>query len=144
MGRMVQFRFEWIDPEKRAIRYVAEGSEWNWKDYHTCVRVSLVTLSNHPHLVDSVIDLRESTRPKMPSGVVAHARSFGKKHFPVVSGRAIVLGMPPEAMEQLAPLCDVQGRLVTPDGYIVFVADDAAMQRQLEAWWAADRVEEKS
>ena len=55
------FRFEWKDATKRAICYIAEG-DWNWKDYHHAARASLFTLTGVEHPVDSVIDLRASTR----------------------------------------------------------------------------------
>ena len=136
MGRMVQFKFEWFDEEKRTLRYVALGDAWNWKDYHMVVRVALVTLLQHPHPIDSVIDLRESTRPSMPSGLHAHVRTFGKKVYPVVSGRAIVIGMPAHATEVLRPFLNTEGHLETPDGFIAFVDDDDAARQLLAVWHA--------
>jgi hypothetical protein len=116
-------RFEWVTPEKKIIRYIVEG-DWNWKLFHTCVRISLFAMHNHPHPVDTLIDLRGSTRPQMPAGLAAHARSFGKKHTPALSGRAVVIGLP--AADLAALNLDAHNTLITPDGSVVFAEDEQA------------------
>ena len=114
-------RFVWDNPEKTIIRYVVEG-DWNWKVFHACVRISLFAMHNHPHPVHTVIDLRGSTRPQMPAGLAAHARTFGKKLTPALSGRAVVIGLPPADLAALNLGDD--NTLLTPDGSVVFADDD--------------------
>ena len=87
------FRFEWRDQSQRAMCYVAEG-DWNWKDYHQAVRASAFTLMSAEQSVDSVIDLRGSTRNNLPAGALAHVRSFGRITQARLSGRAAVIGIP--------------------------------------------------
>ena len=94
------FRFEWKDDSRRVICYIADG-DWNWKNYHHAVRASTFTLSAVDHPVECLIDLRGSTRQTMPSGLNAHVRSFGKKAQANLSGRAVVIGMPPQGMASL-------------------------------------------
>jgi hypothetical protein len=127
------FRFQWYDDEQTTMHYIAEG-DWNWRDYHACVRASLFSMHRHEKTVDSLIDLRASTRRAMPSGVNAHVRSFGKVLTPALSGRALVIGMPDEALAQLGVAQDHQ--LDTPDGLVRFVdADgDEAAKAILQAW----------
>lgn len=125
------FRFEWRDPRKRAICYIAEG-HWNWKDYHQAVRASAFTLMSAPQHVDSVIDLRGSARSGLPAGAAAHLRSFGRKTQARLSGRAAVIGMPAVEMEGLR-----DGALLTADGFVKFVESEADLDALLREW-AAD------
>lgn len=127
------FDFKWDNPEKTVIRYRAQG-DWNWKDYHTCVRVSLFSLPKGDIVVDSIIDLRDSTRPKMPSGVLGHVRSFGRKHHPTLSGRAILIGLPKEAESQLG--LNDQRQLPTTDGMVQVVDTDDDLEATLRTWQA--------
>lgn len=125
------FTFEWQHDDQRVMVYRADG-DWNWNDYHTCVRASLFSMHQHPHPVESLIDLRGSTRQTMPSGLQAHVRTFGKKLTPALSGRAVVIGLPPAAEAQL-PL-DNNRTLFTNDGLVVFVDDEAQLQAILQTW----------
>jgi hypothetical protein len=118
----IKMRYEWYNDEQTAMRYILED-DWNWRDYHAGVRASLFSMLRHPHMVDSVIDLREQTRKSLPSGIAAHMRSFGKKLTPALSGHAVVIGMSAAERQQL-PL-EANGTYVTPDGVVYFVADDA-------------------
>lgn len=111
-------RFEWYDDDKTIMHYIIEG-DWNWRDYHTGVRASIFSMHRHPHPVHALIDLRNSTRPSMPSGVAAHIRSFGKKLTPALSGVAIVIGYPADSKNTL--ILDDDGTLPTTDGRVYFV-----------------------
>lgn len=127
------FRYEWKDESKGVICYIAEG-DWNWKDYHHAARAAAFTLSGVNHAVDCLIDLRGSTRPTLPAGLAAHVRSFGRGLQSCLTGRAVVIGMPQEAIASLRP--DDRGILLTSDGIVRFVADDAELERVLEEWAA--------
>ena len=127
------FRFEWKDDSRRVIRYIADG-DWNWKNYHHAVRASTFTLSAVDHPVDSLIDLRGSTRHSMPSGLNAHVRSFGKKAQANLSGRVVVIGMPPQGMASLQ--LDGENTLLTADGFVRFVESASELEEVLKAWLA--------
>ena len=133
----IKFRYEWFNDEKTAMRYVAL-EDWNWRDYHACVRVSLFAMNQHPHAVDSVIDLREHTRDTMPSGLPAHMSSFGKKLTAALSGKAVVIGLS-ETDKAKLPLND-DGTLSTTDGAVYFVSDDAAAQAIIDRLSETDSV----
>ncbi|MEQ8673209.1 MAG: hypothetical protein RLP44_28060 [Aggregatilineales bacterium] len=125
------FTFVWHDESKTALRYQAEG-DWNWKDYHTCVRGSLFTLHGHDQQVDSIIDLRGSTRTTMPSGLPAHIRTFGKRSHPNLTGRAVVIGLPDYGFESLHMSSDQS--IATSDGVIRFVESEDALHALLMEW----------
>jgi hypothetical protein len=125
------FDFAWYDEARLVMCYTATGN-WNWRDYHHCVRASHASLYGLDEgVVDSIIDLRESTREAMPSGLPAHVRTFGKRLHPAFSGRAVVIGMPHDAEKSLEP---VERRLATADGEIRFVDDEDAARAILAAW----------
>lgn len=125
------FTFAWNDDTKTAMRYRAQG-DWNWKDYHTCVRASLFSLHGHDQQVDSIIDLTGSTRTTMPSGLPAHIRTFGKKGHPNLSGRAVVLGMPQAGFDILN--MSVDETIATSDGVIRFVESEDVLRALLDTW----------
>lgn len=127
------FRFEWKDDSRRVICYIADG-DWNWKNYHHAVRASTFTLSAVDHPVECLIDLRGSTRQTMPSGLNAHVRSFGKKAQANLSGRAVVIGMPPQGMASLQ--LDGENTLLTTDGFVRFVESASELEEVLQAWLA--------
>ena len=129
------FRFEWRDASKRAMTYVAEG-DWNWRDYHQAVRASAFTLMMADGSVDSVIDLRGSSRERLPAGAAAHTRTFGKVTQARLTGRAIVIGLDIAEVEALGVRSD--GILETADGIVRFVASEGELERVL-AEWAAER-----
>ena len=126
-------RFEWRGSSKRAMCYIAEG-DWNWKDYHRAVRASAFSMAGLAHTVDSVIDLRRSTRAGLPAGAAAHARSFGRRTQVNLSGRAAVIGLPEGAWAGLGLGAD--GTLETPDGLVKFVESEAELDRLLAEWAA--------
>jgi hypothetical protein len=129
-------RYEWYDADKTAVRYIMEA-DWNWRDYHAGVRASLFSMMNHPHLVDSVIDLREHSRPKMPAGLSAHMSSFGKKISKALSGNAVVIGL--ADADRLSLPLNPDGTLSTSDGAVYFAADDdeaRAILQRLRAEYA--------
>ena len=127
------FRFEWKDDSRRVICYIADG-DWNWKNYHHAVRASTFTLSAVDHPVECLIDLRGSTRQTMPSGLNAHVRSFGKKAQANLSGRAVVIGMPPQGVASLQ--LDGENTLLTTDGFVRFVESASELEEVLQAWLA--------
>lgn len=121
----IKMRYEWYDEDKTAVRYIMED-DWNWRDYHAGVRASLFSMMNHPNLVDSVIDLREHQRAKMPAGLAAHMSSFGKKLNKTLSGNAVVIGLA-DADCQALPL-NPDGTLSTTEGAVYFAVDDEEAQ----------------
>lgn len=125
------FRFEWMDDRKQAMRYIVEG-DWNWKDYHHAVRASTFSMHGVEHPIHSVIDLRGSTRPTLPSGLLGHVRSFGKKNHQMLSGRAIVIGMPSDGLDTL-PLNENM-TLPTTDGFVRFVTSQEELEQILDEW----------
>lgn len=130
----INFDITW-DDDRTVIRYRARDA-WTWKDYHAAVHVSLWALQSNPHPVDCVIDVRGGTRDTLPAGLSAHARTFGKKTAPTLTGRAIAIGFPRETWQAAGASAD--GRLITPDGEVVFVEDDAQAAAVIARWRAAD------
>ena len=129
------FTFGWYDDDKTALLYAARG-QWTWRDYHAAVRMSLFSLHGHDRIADSVIDFRGSERDRLPGGLAAHARTFGKRLHPGLSGRAVVIGLGAEAETALG--VDGARRINGADGEIRFVDDDDAAQAVLAAWRAGD------
>lgn len=125
------FRYEWLDDEKKVMRYIAENN-WNWRDYHACIRASLFAMINHPHSVDTLIDLSESTREAMPSGLAAHINTFGKVLTPALSGHAVVLKMPDTDRKKLMQMLNEDGTYSTGQG-LVYFADTQAEAMELLA-----------
>ena len=124
------FRFEWRDESQRAITYIAEG-DWNWRDYHQAARASAFTLMSAEHPVDSVIDLRGSSRTALPAGAAAHLRSFGRVTQARLTGRAAVIGSPAVEVEGMT-----EGVLPTADGLVKFVDSEAELAALLAQWAA--------
>ena len=129
------FRFAWKDDSRRVMCYIAEG-DWNWRDYHHAARASTFTLSGVDHPVDRVIDLRASGRAKLPAGASAHLRSFNRATQACLTGRAIVIGIPPSELAELG--LDDENNLTTADGIIKFVSDEEAMEGVLREWGGED------
>ena len=125
------FRFEWRDETKRAICYIAEG-DWNWKDYHHAVRAAAFTLMQAEQSVDSVIDLRGSTRMALPAGAAAHLRSFGRVTQARLTGRAAVIGMPDVQVEGMRDGIACARR----DGLVKFVDTEEQLAELLTQWAA--------
>lgn len=123
-------RFTWYDDEKTVMQLIAEG-EWNWRDYHAAARACTFSMMNEqPRRVTMLIDLRRSTREKLPAGLTAHSMSFGKRLTPALNGDAVVLGLPLEAWQGL-PL-EEDGTLSTGDGCVYYAADEAEAQAILQ------------
>ena len=122
------FRFQWRDETQRAMCYIAEG-DWNWRDYHQAARASAFTLMSARQPVDSVIDLRASTRSTLPAGAAAHVRSFGRITQARLTGRAAVIGLHGVELEGMR-----DGVLHTADGFVVFVDSEEALAALLEEW----------
>lgn len=125
----IKFRYEWYDDDETVMHYSAQ-EDWNWRDYHSCVRASIFAMHRHPHPVDSLVDFRESERDAMPAGLTAHLSSFGKILTPALTGDAVVLGLPADAQASL-PLDD-DGTLATRDGRVYFAATETAAQGILD------------
>lgn len=122
------FRYAWRDETRRAICYIAEG-DWNWKDYHQAARAAAFTLMSAEQPVDSVIDLRGSTRRTLPAGAAAHLRSFGRATQARLTGRAAVIGWPDVKVEGMRA-----GSLRTADGIVKFVDSEAELAALLAEW----------
>lgn len=125
------FEFQWDTDDKIAIRYTASG-EWNWKDYHLCVRQSLFMLHKHEISVDSIIDIRQGTRQELPKGASSHVRTFGKPFQPNLSGRAVAIGFPHDALDELN--VNAEKILQTPYGMVRFVDSDEEAYETLQQW----------
>ncbi len=125
------FRFQWKDPSRRAICYIAEGN-WNWREYHQAVRASAFTLLDAEPGLHCVIDLRGSARAQLPAGAAAHARSFGRVTQANLSGRAVVIGL--SSAEQARLGVGAEGSFTTADGDVHFVDTDDELERLLAAW----------
>lgn len=122
------FRFQWDNDEQTVMRLIAEG-DWNWRDYHHVARASMFSMLHVQHTVHVLIDLRNSTRTKMPGGIKAHAATFGKPLSKSGSGYAVVLGMP-EDPAKLLPLAK-DGTFVTPTGRVYFARSEEEAQEIL-------------
>lgn len=124
-------RFEWYNPEKTVMRYVFEG-DWNWLDYHRVARVSVFQMMSLPERsVHSLLDMRAVGVGRFPFGVMAHARTFGKRHMPALSGHAVVLAMPLHIVQTL-PL---SGRVLRgQDGDVHFIDDESQLLPILQSW----------
>jgi len=120
-----------MDDAKQAMLYIVEG-DWDWKTYHHAVRASTFSMLGVENPIDSVIDLRGSTRPSLPSGLLGHVRSFGRKNQPRLTGRALVIGMPAEGLEILQLRED--NTLPTTDGFVKFVASQDELEQVLDEW----------
>lgn len=128
----MNFRFKWYNPQQTVMLYLAEG-DWSWRDWHACNRAAAFSmLHREPGSVHALVDLRGSTRQAMPSGMKAHLRTVGQKLSPALSGRALLLGMPPEAEATLET--DSERRFETIDGFLQFVDDEASAQHILAQW----------
>lgn len=125
------FRFEWMTEAKRAMVYIVEG-DWNWKTYHHAVRASTFSMTGADDPIDSIIDLRGSTRPSLPSGLLGHVRSFGRKHQHRLTGRAVVIGMPVDGIATLQLRDD--NTLPTTDGFVKFVDSEEELEAVLQEW----------
>lgn len=127
----IQFDYGWHDENKTIIRYSARDN-WTWKDYHAVVHVSLYAVQGQLHTVHTLIDFSTGQRATFPSGISAHARTFGKKLTDNLSGNAVVIGVPADV---LAKLGVAQSRtLPTADGTVHFAADEAAAVDLLAQW----------
>lgn len=125
------FEFAWDNDDKIALRYTASG-DWNWKDYHLSVRQSLFTLHKHEESVDSIIDIRQGTRDELPRGLASHVRTFGKPFQPNLSGRAVAIGFPQSALDELN--LDEDNILQTPYGMVRFVDTDEEAYSTMQQW----------
>jgi hypothetical protein len=83
-------KFGWGDEAHTVMRYTAEG-QWNWKDYHRAVRVSLFALRGVDHPVHSILDLTHTDI--LPRGALPHLITVGAKKHPCLSGYGVVIGL---------------------------------------------------
>lgn len=128
----IQFDYAWHNEAKTVMRYSARDN-WTWKDYHAVVHVSQFAFMNMDGPVHVLIDFSTGQRDRFPGGIAAHAQTFGKRHSPALSGKAVVIGVPADALSKLG--VSESRKLVTADGEVRFVAtsDDAA---DIFAEWA--------
>lgn len=128
----IQFDYNWYTDKQRVMRYVALP-DWTWRDFHAVVQVSQIRMMGKTDPIHVLIDF-SATNPPFPNGIAAHARTFGKKHQPILSGNAVVIGLP---NAELTKLGVSQSRtMTTPDGVVRFV-DDEDGARQILAEWDA-------
>ena len=127
----IQFDYAWDNDAKTVMRYSARDN-WNWKDYHAVVRASLFTIQSQPHPVHTLLDFSTGSRVRFPAGIGAHSQSFGKKLSPNQSGKAVVIGVPADALAKLG--LGASAVLTTPDGEVHFVQSDAEARALLANW----------
>ncbi|MGB1288247.1 MAG: hypothetical protein ACPG7F_17045 [Aggregatilineales bacterium] len=125
------FRFKWLNDEKKVMVYEASG-DWNWRDFHAVARAASFSTYQSQHAIDILLDLRESTRTALPSGLRVHLRTLGKKHTPAMTGRAIVIGFPVADESQVA--LDDNRSFATSDGRAYLVNDESELSELLERW----------
>ncbi|MGJ3241126.1 MAG: hypothetical protein ACFE0Q_20620 [Anaerolineae bacterium] len=121
----IRFRYGWYDDTRTILSYTAQG-DWNWRDWHAGWRPATFNLIQHEGNVHVLLDFREQTREQMPAGINAHFMSFGTTLSPKLSGKAVVLGLPDEALAQL--MRDKDGTLETKSGRMYFAESEADAQ----------------
>lgn len=121
----IKFRYQWYDEAKTIMHYIAED-DWNWRDYHAGWQPVVFNLINHEGNVHILLDFREQSREKMPSGVSAHFNSFGRNLSPKLSGYAVVLGFPEIDRDKL--MLNDDGTVSTKEGTLCFAENEAEAQ----------------
>jgi hypothetical protein len=53
---------DWFDPEHTIIRYTYRG-DWGLKEFETAIDTGYALMRSVSHTVDSIIDMRDSSRP---------------------------------------------------------------------------------
>jgi len=127
----IQFDYGWLDDNKTVVRYAARDN-WTWKDYHSVVHVSLYAVQSQPQIVHTLINFSTGKRDRFPSGIAAHARTFGKKLAPNFSGKAVVVGVPEDALKTLGVA--TSRVLESADGEVHFVDDEDAARAIFAGW----------
>lgn len=127
----IQFDYGWHTDDQQVMRYSARDN-WTWKDYHAVVHVSQFALGNANGPVYVLIDFSTGHRDRFPGGLSVHARTFGKRIVDVLSGRAVVVGVPTETLATLG--LGHSRRFVTPDGEAHFVDTLAEAESLLASW----------
>lgn len=117
----IKFRYQWYDEKKTVLQYIAE-EDWNWRDYHAGWQALVFSLLNHEGNVHILLDFREQTREKMPSGLSAHLNSFGTHISKKLSGHAVVLGFPDSDRDKL--MLNDDGTVSTKAGTLYFAKDE--------------------
>ena len=72
---------------------------------------------------------------RFPSGIRAHARTFGKRLSPAWMGVTVVIGLPLEQQQQLG--LGAEGDFSTADGVVYCVEDEAQAQMLFTRWVGA-------
>ncbi len=127
----IQFDYGWHTDDQSIMRYSARDN-WTWKDYHAVVHVSQFALGNVEGPVHVLIDFSTGQRERFPGGLAAHARTFGKRNVDALSGKAVVVGVPADALAAL--VLDETRRMVTTDGEAHFVDTLAEADALLATW----------
>lgn len=127
----IQFDYEWYNDDKTVMRYAARDN-WTWKDFHAAVHASVFAVQGQPHTVHTLIDFSTGARARFPAGVRAHVHTFGKPLAPNLSGKAVVIGMPEDVLQQLGAA--EKRHMTTANAEVYFVADEAAAQALLAEW----------
>jgi hypothetical protein len=127
----IQFDYGWHTDDQTVMRYSARDN-WTWKDYHAVVHVSQFALGNANGPVHVLLDFSTGHRERFPSGLGAHARTFGKRTVDALSGKVVVVGVPEAALTPLG--LSESRRLVTADGEAHFVDTLAEAETLLANW----------
>lgn len=117
----IKFRYQWYDKDKTVLQYIAE-EDWNWRDYHAGWQSVVFSLMNNEGNVHVLLDFREQTREKMPSGLAAHLNSFGSNISSKMSGYGIMLGFPDHDRGKL--MLNEDGTVSTKDGTLYFAKNE--------------------
>lgn len=112
--------YTWDDDAKTTLRYTATDP-WNWNDYHKAVRMAAFSLHGLEHPVDVIFDL--SATATLPGGALAHLRTVGRRSHDALSGRVVIVNLPPDVRDQLAGAG--QRDLQLDDRTLYFVDDNA-------------------
>jgi len=124
----LKFRFQWYN-ENQTILQLIPLENWNWRDYHAGARAAAFSIATATQPVHTLIDLRESTRSRMPSGLYTHMRSFGRKISENLSGIAVIIDLPPEDYDILLNDDHINSddTFTTTDGILHFAKDEETL-----------------
>ena len=125
--------YHWDNPERTVLRLIAAG-EWSWRDFHRAAQISRVNMMNGSDRIDTIVDLRDTDR--LPSGIAAHVRTFGRPENPRQTGRAVVIGIDANVVAKLAG--ESRTLQMSGDHVVVFVDTDEEALNLLERWQAGD------
>ncbi|MFZ4825855.1 MAG: hypothetical protein ACOYLB_00725 [Phototrophicaceae bacterium] len=130
----IRFQLAWDTPHKTRLRLTAQ-SGWTWKDYHAVSQVAIYAMPPTPNSVLLVLDFSQVRQDRFPSGIRAHARTFGKRLSPSWLGVTVVIGLPAEQQQPIG--LGAEGDFSTEDGVVYCVEDEAQAQMLFTRWMGA-------